>query len=64
MSANQANFPVSVMARVLSVSKAGFYAWRRRAASNHAQADPHSVKLCRIPPGSFSFTPATAGRGK
>ncbi len=27
MSANQADFPVSVMARVLGVSKAGFYAW-------------------------------------
>jgi putative transposase len=39
MSANQATFPVSVMARVLGVSKAGFYAWLRRPASAHAQAD-------------------------
>jgi len=35
MSANQAIFPVSVMARVLGVSKAGFYAWLRRPASAH-----------------------------
>ena len=27
MSANQAIFPVAAMARVLGVSKAGFYAW-------------------------------------
>ena len=33
MSANQAAFPVAVMARVLGVSKGGFYAWRERAPS-------------------------------
>ncbi len=30
MSANQAAFPVAVMARVLGVSKAGFHAWREQ----------------------------------
>ena len=39
MSANQAAFPVSVMARVLGVSKAGFYAWRGRAPSARQGAD-------------------------
>ena len=39
MSANQAVFPVAVMARVLGVSKAGFYAWRDRASSARQVAD-------------------------
>ncbi len=39
MSANQAAFPVAVMARVLGVSKAGFYAWRDRAPSARQVAD-------------------------
>ena len=47
MSANQATFPVSTMARVLGVSKAGFYAWLRRRASAHAQADAALLKRIR-----------------
>ena len=47
MSANQAKFPVSTMARVLGVSKAGFYAWLRRPASAHAQADAALLKRVR-----------------
>ncbi len=39
MSANQTAFPVAVMARVLGVSKAGFYAWRERAPSARQVAD-------------------------
>jgi putative transposase len=46
MSANQACFPISVMARVLGVSKAGYYAWRHRPPSAHARAD--EVLLARI----------------
>ncbi len=47
MSVNQAYFPVSVMARVLGVSKAGFYAWLRRPVSRHAQADAALLKRLR-----------------
>jgi putative transposase len=47
MSANQAIFPVSVMARVLGVSRAGFYAWLHRPASAHAQADAALLKRIR-----------------
>ena len=46
MSANRACFPICVMARVLGVSKAGYYAWRHRPPSAHARAD--EVLLARI----------------
>ena len=46
MSANQAAFPVAVMARVLGVSKAGFYAWRERAPSARQVAD--AALLARV----------------
>jgi putative transposase len=39
MSTNQASFPVITMARVLGVSTAGYYAWRERPPSAHAQVD-------------------------
>ena len=39
MSTNQASFPVVTMARVLGVSTAGYYAWRERPPSAHAQVD-------------------------
>jgi putative transposase len=44
MSANQATFPVAAMARVLGVSKAGFYAWLHRPPSAHADADGMLLK--------------------
>ena len=44
MSANQAAFPVSAMARVLGVSKAGYYAWAGRPPSARAQADAALLK--------------------
>ena len=47
MSTNQAHFPVATMARVLGVSKAGFYAWRYRPPSAHAQADAELLARVR-----------------
>ena len=44
MSANQATFPVAAMARVLGVSRAGFYAWLHRPPSAHAEADAALLK--------------------
>ena len=39
MSANQASFPVALMARVLGVSTAGYYAWLKRPDTDRAVAD-------------------------
>jgi putative transposase len=47
MSANQASFPTAVMARVLGVSEAGYYAWRQRPLSAHAVADAALLKRVR-----------------
>lgn len=47
MSANQADFPIAVMARTLGVSKAGYYAWAGRAPSAHAVADAALLKRIR-----------------
>jgi putative transposase len=47
MSANQASFPVATMARVLGVSKAGYYAWVHRPPSSHAIADEALMKRVR-----------------
>ena len=47
MSANQARFPIALMARVLGVSKAGYYAWLRRPPSARAVADAALLKRIR-----------------
>lgn len=47
MSANQVDFPIAAMARVLGVSKAGYYAWISREPSAHAVADAALLKRIR-----------------
>ncbi len=47
MSANQACFPIAPMARVLGVSKAGYYAWLHRSPSAHTAADMALLKRIR-----------------
>ncbi len=47
MSANQAEFPIAVMARVLSVSESGYHAWRQRAPSARARTDAALLKSIR-----------------
>jgi len=47
MSANQATFPVALMARVLGVSRAGYYAWAKRPPSARAVADAALLKQIR-----------------
>ena len=47
MSANQASFPIALMARVLGVSKAGYYAWLRRPPSARAVTDAALLKRIR-----------------
>ena len=47
MSANQAFFPISTMARVLGVSTAGYYAWRSRRPSARAIADDALLRRVR-----------------
>ena len=47
MSTNQVLFPVAPMARVLGVSKAGYYAWVDRPPSARAEADAELLKRIR-----------------
>ena len=47
MSANQAEFPIATMARVLGVSESGYHAWRGRAPSTHAVEDKMLLKRVR-----------------
>ena len=47
MSANQACFPIALMARVLGVSTAGYYAWLRRPPSARAGADAALLRRIR-----------------
>lgn len=45
--AEKATWPVAVQCRVLGVSKAGYYAWKRRPESNRARRDRQLAVLVR-----------------
>ncbi len=47
MIANQATSPIATMARVLSVSEAGYHAWRKRPPSKKQEADTALLKRVR-----------------
>ena len=49
MRANQADYPVATMCRVLEVSPSGYYAWLERAPSTRARADQALLtRICAI----------------
>ena len=47
VSAHQARYPVATMCRVLGVSTSGYYAWRRRGPSRHAQENRELLERIR-----------------
>ena len=47
MSANQTTFPITMMARILGVSRAGYYAWAGRPPSARAEADTALLERIR-----------------
>ena len=47
MSANQADFPIAAMARVLGGSESGYHAWRIRPPSAHSNEDKMLLKRVR-----------------
>ena len=54
MNANQADFPIAAMARMLGVSKAGYYAWAGRQPSARRTADAALLKRIRTEPPRVS----------
>jgi len=45
--ANEADFPVARLCRLLGVSRSGYYAWRERAPSRRSQKDAELIKEIR-----------------
>ena len=63
MNANQADFPIAAMARMLGVSKAGYYAWAGRQPSARRIADVALLKRIRtVHLGSHETEPRRVSR--
>lgn len=56
--AEQGRYPVSLMCRVLGVSRSGYYAWKTRPLSTKAQKDAHLLQRIRA---SFANSRHTYG---
>ena len=48
MHEHKAQFPISVMCEVLSISRSSYYAWQNRPVSRRKQADTELLKKIRI----------------
>jgi putative transposase len=47
IAAEKANYPISLLCRMLGVSRSGFHAWQRRAPSDRALADAWLLERIR-----------------
>lgn len=53
MAAQEANYPISMMARLLGVTRAGFYAWKHRARARQKRRDER-IELDQLVAEAFS----------
>lgn len=60
MRANQASFPIVRMARLLGVSRTGYYAWLDRPLSARAEADAALLRRIRTVQAPGWSVPAIA----
>ena len=61
IAAEKANYPVSLLCRMLGVSRSGFHAWQRRPPSDRALADAWLAERIRRDPRSAAARPTARG---
>ena len=44
----KAHFPISLMCRVLGVSRSGYYAWERRSTSRRTRSDAELLEKIKV----------------